>query len=653
MARSRTLFRLGSALASSCIAALCFEAEASAKELHWRALEVEARLEPDGTLAVSELQRLAFTGDWNGGERAFRLALGQRVALDRIVRLEPGAASGKELVRGSLDELDRYSWATSDTVRWRSRLPTDPPFDATELDYRLDYRLMGILKPVGERGYRLDHQFAFTERDGVIEKLVVHLTLSPEWGSAVQLPVSWEAGPLAPGEGFVVTADLEFLGEGLPANAAPPRMASWERAAGVAAFVAGGLAFFLAVRRRDRALGRFAPGAPERIDTAWLEEKVFALTPEVVGAAWDRNVGSAEVAATLARLTQEGKLRSAVRTAGRFFRRENLHLELLAAPESLSDYESKLIVALFGNARVTDTESLRARYKGSGFDPAAKIRAGVEARLKQVRGFAEGSPRPNWRPTALLLLTGVATLGGAAVAAGLAPSAGSTPGTLLLCVFLLPALLIAAVPGWIGAVAGQGRVDSLGGPLFGLTLSTLLMAGALWGFSAWPGLHSGYLAGGVLFALGLVRSHANLLATRESAASLERRRELVLARDYLAAELARPEPRLEDRWFPYLLAFGLAPKMERWFRRFGGLAERSGGSFTSVATGSGGGIGASVGSGGWSGGGGAFGGGGASATWAMAATAMSAGVAAPSSSGGGGGGGGGGGSSGGGGGGGW
>ncbi len=644
MTRRRTRIRLGALLAGFCLVA-----PAGAKELHWKALEVEARLEPDGTLAVSELQRLVFTGDWNGGERKFRLGLGQRVTLDRIVRLRPGEADGIELVRGSLDEVDQYSWASADTVRWRSRRPADPPFDGSELDYRLDYRLTGILQRVGERAYRLDHQFAFTERDGVIEKIVVHLALAPEWRALSPLPVSWEAGPLAPGEGLVVTTDLEFAGEGAPGNAAPPRLATGLRLAGVAVFVAGALLFLLLIFRRDRALGRFAAAKRDPIDASWLEEKVFALPPEVVGAAWDRSVGSAEVAATLARLTQEGKLKSAVETTGRFFKRENLHLELLVDRESLTDYEGKLIGALFGTARVTDTETLRAKYRSTGFDPAAKIRSGVETRLKRVRGFAAGSPHPKWRPTALLLAAGVALLVLSAWISWAGQNAASTTGTGLLCVFLPLALVVAAIPGWGGAIAGQGRVGSLVGPFFALAISDLLLAGALWGFSAWPGAHLGHLAGGVLFALGLARSHANLLATRESAESLVRRRELVAARDYFAAELARPEPRLEDRWFPYLLAFGLAPRMERWFRRFGGLAERGGGGFTSVASAGGGGSG---GTSGWSGGGGAFGGGGASATWAMAATAMSAGVAAPSSSGGGGGGGGGG-SSGGGGGGGW
>ncbi len=647
MASRRNRIRFATATALLCVAAGVF-----AKELHWQALEVDARLESDGTLTIAEVQRMVFTGDWNGGERKFRLGSGQRLTLDRLVRLDDGGASGSELRPGNLDAVDEYKWAESDTLRWRSRLPSDPEFDATELDYRLDYRVTGALRKIGEHAYRLDHQFAFTERDGAIERLVVHLTLAPEWRPASGLPVSWELGPLAPGEGFVLTTDFAYEGSAAPANAVPPQLPSWMRLGVVAVFVAGALGFERATRRRDRALGRFAATsspARERIDPAWLEEKVFALAPEVVGAMWDRAVGSAEVAATLARLTQEGKLKTEVTVSGRIFKSENLHLELLADRASLSDYEGKLIDGLFGGARVTDTDSIRRRYRSTGFDPAGKIRSGVEARLKRVRGFAEGSPKPSWKPTALLLLAGIAVLAATALAAAAGLLGGAAPGASALCIGLPIALLVVSIPGWVGALTGQGRVGSLAGPYFGLLLSGAATAGTLWGFAGRPAASVSLLVGGLLVALALARSHANVLATRESVESLARRRELAAARDYFAAELAKEHPGLDDRWFPYLLAFGLAPKMERWFRRFGALAQTSAGSFTSMAGGSGGGSG---GSGGWSGGGGAFGGGGASATWAMAATAMSAGVSAPSSSGGSGGGGGGG-SSGGGGGGGW
>ena len=76
MASSRTRI-----LVTAAVALLSIAPGARAKELYWKALEVEARLESDGTLAISEVQRLVFTGDWNGGERKFRLGRGQRCLL--------------------------------------------------------------------------------------------------------------------------------------------------------------------------------------------------------------------------------------------------------------------------------------------------------------------------------------------------------------------------------------------------------------------------------------------------------------------------------------------------------------------------------------------------------------------------------------------
>lgn len=102
---------------------------------------------------------------------------------------------------------------------------------------------------------------------------------------------------------------------------------------------------------------------------------------------------------------------------------------------------------------------------------------------------------------------------------------------------------------------------------------------------------------------------------------------------------------LEDSWYPYLLAYGLGPEVDRWFRAFGGIGQShlrtsSFGSSGSQSTG-------------FTCGGGTFGGAGASASWGAAISSIAGGVPTPGSSGSGGGGGGGGGGSGGGGGGGW
>ena len=638
--RARKLF------AAAAVASAIASAPASARELHWRSLDVRARLEADGTLAVAETQAMVFTGDWNGGERSFNIRAGQELELDRIVRIDPATGEERELRQGDLGSVDHWDWGSSSSVRWRSRLPSDPEFDSTRIDYRIEYRLTGALKPVGERGYRLDHDFAFSDRAGVIEKVVARLEVDPVWRFVSPHPESWSATNLPPGQGFVVPVELEYTGAGAPARATPPRP-PLELAWGVVAAFAAAVLFFVArLFRREGALGRFAPEPRLAIDRAWIEEHVLSLAPELVGAAWDRNVGSAEVAALLARLTAEGKLASEVKSSGKWIlKRNDLHLRILVDRSQFNDYERSLVDALFGTSDVTDTQSLRQRYKSSGFDPAAKIRGGVESSLKRIRGFSEGSPKPSWKPTGLLFLAGFVALLVAFVL--YAPQRGIP--FFVVGASIVPWLFL----GLPAALYGQSRTGRFIGPLLFLLLVCGWYGTLLAFFAFRTTARPLHLVGALLWFAALARSLFNIVATRESAEGLARRRELTRARDWLEAELKRPKPDLDDRWFPYLLAFGLAPNVDKWFQRFGGTATTTGWSPST----SGGSIGGGSWSGGgssWSGGGGAFGGAGATATWALAATAMSAGVSAPSSSGsGGGGGGGGGGSSGGGGGGGW
>jgi len=139
----------------------------------------------------------------------------------------------------------------------------------------------------------------------------------------------------------------------------------------------------------------------------------------------------------------------------------------------------------------------------------------------------------------------------------------------------------------------------------------------------------------------------NRALTRVAPGQLALRKRLSAAREYFAAELARPNPQLQDAWYPYLIAFGLDSEMDHWFRRHGPASATGTSASDTVGHGSSSHGGGSAPA--WSGGGGAFGGGGASGAWTAAAGAMAAGVTLSSSGGSGGGGG----SSGGGGGGGW
>jgi hypothetical protein len=105
--------------------ALAAGAPAGARELHWRAIDVRARLDAEGALHAVETQAIVFTGDWNGGERTFRLFPGQSIALESITRIEPDGTR-HALSQGGLSEVDEFGWTGANVLRWRSRLPSVP-----------------------------------------------------------------------------------------------------------------------------------------------------------------------------------------------------------------------------------------------------------------------------------------------------------------------------------------------------------------------------------------------------------------------------------------------------------------------------------------------------------------------------------------------
>ena len=100
------------------------------------------------------------------------------------------------------------------TLRWRSRLrPTRP--SSEDARYVLRYRLAGILVKDGDR-YKLDHDFAFPDREGMIRRFALRLTLDPAWQPETPLQALYTAGTLAPGESFVLTIPMRFAGSGTP-----------------------------------------------------------------------------------------------------------------------------------------------------------------------------------------------------------------------------------------------------------------------------------------------------------------------------------------------------------------------------------------------------------------------------------------------------
>lgn len=628
-------------------------ASAQARSLHWRELAVRARLDAEGVLHVEERQVMVFTGDWNGGERVFDLRLGQDVDLLRLSRVDPATGEARVLVEGDLSQVDQYDWVNNNTLRWRSRLPSDPPFEGTVIPYVLDYILSGVLE---ERGgfYRLNHDFVFANRAGEIERFSLDLSLDPVWQPVADLPAHLERQHLYPDESVIVRADLAYQGaEGQrPADVRAVTPAPL-RAAFFAAALLAMAVLYVVFRRREAGLGRYSPPPiPETWDEAWLRENVFLYLPEEVGALWDRSVGAPEVAAVLARLVGEGKLESEVRPRRSIFGRDVLSLKMKVERGVFHGYERQLVDKLFFSGRTeTDTEAVRERYRKTGFNPSSLIAGDLE---KKLRTHAElRAPRARlggWKRTALFFLGVLALF-------GLDGLGGGAPSLVVAAVALFAATWL-YVPGLIAAFAWRKRTERLDAAALsflvpGLAIFAVGVLATV--FNDWFSIRFAArpeLFGDLALALLPVAAWSSLLnnaRAREGEAAIRRRQILGGARRLLQRELKEREPRLLDEWLPYLLAFGLQRDVDRWFRAFG--ASSGGGGFSTSAS-SASGFGGSSG-GGWTGGGGAFGGAGSSASWAAAAGGLAAGVSAPSSGGGGGGGGGGGASSGGGGGGGW
>jgi uncharacterized membrane protein YgcG len=627
-------------------------APSQARELHWKSLAVAAELDAAGVLHVRERQHMVLTGDWNGGERVFLLYPTQEVVLHGMTRVDPATGSSLPMREGSLDDLDHYGWISASTLRWRGRLTTDPEFRGTEIVYDLDYSLYGALKEA-DGAYVLDHDFAFADRQGVIEDHAVTLRIDPAWRVDGPRERTIHAGRLLPGASNVVRLRLEPTGQGAPAAVSPRQGRLLLALAGVP------LLLLVQLLASEWIRGRFARLTPRAAaDPAWLERNLLRHPAELVGAVWDRGVGPEEVAAVVARLAAEKKLETRVDGA------DHLHMTLKADRETLGDYERSLVDGFFFDGRdETSTADVREHYKATGFDPSAKIRPGLESRAAALVGPSARRPwLPIWLPTLLAFSAGMYLL-------WRAPGASENRILRIVCV-VVPALLLAGF-GTAAASRWRGRIDrGLLGMLGFLIPGGLLVTAAVLavtGFQGFPLLPEALAAAGglsydvrravTLIALAFFNSIVNTARSRERGQGIALRKRLASARRYFQDQLARPEPALRDEWFPYVLAFGLDDDAQKWFRAHGGQSASgstasswSGSSSTSSGGGS-----WSGGSSGWTGGGGAFGGAGASASWAVAASSLSAGVSAPSSSGGssGGGGGGGGSSSGGGGGGGW
>jgi hypothetical protein len=614
------------ALAALCALAIPSAVDAAPKTLHWSRLAVTARLDADGRLHVQERHSIVFNGEWNGGERRFPQRLENVIHLERISRVDPSGVPVPLHEDTALSDVDAYAWTGGQVLRWRSRLPTDPPFDQREITYLIEYTDSKILIPSGG-SYLLDHNFGLPNLEWPIDAYSVDLSLDPVWEPLEPLPAHLTRANLPRGENVTVTSHLRHTGSTPPAavNLGAPASLRYAMLALLLGASAGIAWQFL---RRERAIGRFAPSAdPATIDRAWLEAHVLKFPPEVVGAAWDDRTDAAEVAAVIARLVQEGKMSSRVEKRGP--KGEELVLTLLRPKNSFSGYEESLVKALFFEGNTTSTDRIKAHYKSKGFDPVSKIRGRLE---KEPLGLAGRNAAPRVTRTWTL---GLASAGALLVVVGGFMGVLNVIGALVACSTLL-ALYVAGV---LGAMDYRRRVTRTG--LFTLEFvpaALLILVVPAFLLVQWGGFrfHPALLAGLVLLSIAAIRSIFNAALSRDTGEYLQYRRRLAAAREFFAGELRRPNPALDDSWFPYVLAFGLGADADRWFRSFGGSSTAASPSTNTFGSSSG--SHSPVESSGsrttgWTGAaGGASGGAGASGTWAVAAAEMAAGVSSPSTS---------------------
>jgi len=596
---------------------LCLQAAAQApRELYWDALVVTAHLNADGSLTIVEEQTIVFSGDWNGGERRFDMRPRQRLSLDGMSRWT-GSRWQPMREDASLGSVDDYWLAGDKTLRWRSRLPSDPPFAHTPVRYQLRYTLDGILLHDGDR-FTLDHAFAFPDRTGRIDRFELALTLDPVWQPLIGVSNRYSAAGLAPGKSFVLTIPMRYSGTGTPAARDESRSPAVQVAVLAIASVTLLSIFWMLVSERRK--GRFVPVQTTGIDDAWLHEHIFKYPAEMVSAAWDDSIGPSEIVTLIARMTVERKLESSADGSG-------MALRLLVDRETLTGYERKLVDALFFDGRSsTSTAAVKQHYRKTGLDLVEIIRADLAAAVKATFPFADAS---SFHRVKVLVLFVAAV--GVAIAAWLG---GELPGP---AVFLMPvgSLILA----FVSSIGGRRFRKHMDGGLHSLGLSllpTLVIAAAVAAF-VWNEVGSGAielgpmgLASVVALTLVAVVGCVDSLRSGQRREGIAFRKQLTAGRLYLLSQLATPQRVPRDTWYPWLLAFDLGAPMNRWSA---GSAP-AGHSDTSSVLSSGPSSSASSSSASWSGfGGGESGGAGASGEWAAAASGLAAGVSAPSSSG--------------------
>lgn len=596
---------------------------AQPRTIIWKSLDVQARLEATGELHVSERHDMVFSGDWNGGERKFRVEPGQRFELVGISRLDPRTGAATAMRRSTIPSigLDQFTLSGT-TLRWRARRPNDPPFRQQPLAYVIEYRLSNVIQRQGASGYLLRHDFAFADRPGAIERYSLRLDVDPVWRPGPGLEPRIEREHLPPGQSVILRIPLAWMGAGRPPQVRepvvytppppppPPPVPFWAIPLESPAANLGLLVLFLGLAialwwsfdRREMAAGRHA--SEPQIDPRWLAETIFVHRPEVVGAAWDRDTGQAEAAALIAAMAGERKVQNLAGAAPR--------LKLLVPRETLSEYERAFVDRLFVKGDEIDPGTLRAYYASTGFNPAAAIAAPLDEAARALVGKASAAPLTFGVSGALFVIA----------ATVLALTVASRPWVVPMGAISVGALVLSML------LAASYQSQLLGRAVGALITAPLLVFGAIVAYVV-----PSPMAVAVVLAIVLAYVALALRAARWSAhpGQLRNMQNFRAARAFFRRRLRQSATNIDELWIPYLLAFGLGKDLDRWSvarpaspRTSSDIRDDVSGPFTPSAGFSGDPAGNS-----FRPGGGAFGGAGASGYWASSINSFAATVAAP------------------------
>ena len=552
---------------------------------------------------------MVFTGDWNGGERVFRLEPHHALDLKGVTR------NGVPLTAGDLAYVDHYA-LNGNVLRWRARAPDDPPFDKQEIIYAITYTLGRALLPHGDR-YRLHHDFAFGGRPGAIENFALQLELGSDWRSGEGRVIRREAGPLPPGSGYVVTLELDHVGEAAPAtiSVATALMNRYRPWMILGLFGSTFLLFLLFDTMRDALTGIDT----NAIDTAWIQRNLTSIRPEVVAAIYHGDVGPPAFAAILSKLEQDRKIRT-------WMKGSNLFLELLVNKESLSGAERTVVDNLFATRKKINTEMIRSENRRTGFDPPGLIRKDVLAEAKKVTPFGSAA----WG-----CLAGLPFFIGGMVMSIMAWR--RQPSDIVAPIMILVGSIIVSIAGTSGAKAWarsrslMGLVAVAAVPFVAHGVVKLLTIIGPNFDTPWFGFTDLGLFG---LAVGLLGTYIAILAEATGPLSLHTariRKTLRKARRFFVAELSKPAPALQNQWTPWMVALGLDRSIASWWKSTQktvttGRSDSTDSPSTSFSSTS------SSSSTSFAGGGGAFGGAGSTVAWSSAAMALSTPMRAPSSS---------------------